>query len=190
MTLAKTAPATCADLEALPAHMVGEIVHGVLYAHPRPAPRQMRAAGRLGAELDGPFDRGNGGPVGWIILDEPELHLGGHVLVPDIAGWRIERLPDLPETAFIETAPDWVCEVLSPSTMQLDRVENLPLYGQLGVGHTWLLDPLARTLEVYALAQGKWLPAATFGGSDPVTASPFQAHTFPLDALWRWGSTG
>jgi hypothetical protein len=90
-------PATYADLEALPANMVGEILYGVLHAHPRPAPGHARASSRLGAELDGPFDRGRGGPGGWIILDEPELHLGPHVVVPDIAGWRRERLTPFPE---------------------------------------------------------------------------------------------
>jgi Uma2 family endonuclease len=182
--LATSKPATYADLEALPAHQVGEIVHGALYAHPRPAPRHARAAGELHGELRVPFDSGRGGPGGWIFLIEPELHLGPHVLVPDIAGWRAERLTPFPETAFIETPPDWVCEVLSASTARLDRVEKLPLYGAFGVGHAWYVDPIAKTLEVFALADGKWLIAATFSEAERVTAPPFEAHTFPLDVLW------
>ncbi|MDZ4842782.1 MAG: Uma2 family endonuclease [Hyphomicrobium aestuarii] len=184
MTQAIHRPATYADLEALPANLVGEIVNGTLHAQPRPAPRHSRAASRLGAELDGPFDRGRGGPGGWIFLDEPELHLGPHVIVPDIAGWRAERLSPFPEAAFIETPPDWVCEVLSPSTARLDRAEKLPIYGSCGVGHAWYVDPLAKTLEVFALTGGKWMIAATFKDADPVAAPPFDVHTFPLDVLW------
>lgn len=177
-------PATYADIEALPPNVVGQILFGVLHAHPRPAPRHARAASSLGVELGGPFDHGRGGPGGWIILDEPELHLGEHVVVPDIAGWRRERLPRLPDTAYIETAPDWVCEVLSPSTVRLDRTDKLTVYAAHGVAHAWYVDPAARTLEVLALTGGKWLIAATFKDADQVTAPPFEAHTFALDVLW------
>lgn len=178
-------PATYADLEALPANMVGQILFGVLHAHPRPAPRHARAATRLGAELDGPFDRGrDGGPGGWIIIDEPELHLGPHVVVPGIAGWRRERLPRLPETAYFETSPDWVCEVLSPSTSRIDRTDKPAIYAEYRVGHYWLVDPDALTLEVFELSGGRWMLHSTFKESDPVAAPPFSAHTFPLDVLW------
>ncbi len=176
--------ATYAELEALPDAMVGQILYGVLHAHPRPAPRHARASSRLGAELDGPFDRGRGGPGGWILLDEPELHLGEHVVVPDIAGWRRERLPMLPETAYFETPPDWVCEVLSPSTARLDRTEKLTIYALFALGHVWLVDPDARTLEIFARVETKWLLYATFKDNDAVSAPPFEAHTFQLDVLW------
>lgn len=176
--------ATYADLVALPANVVGEILFGSLYAHPRPAPRHARASSRLGAELDGPFDRGRGGPGGWIILDEPELHLGTHVVVPDIAGWRRETMPRLPDTAHISAPPDWVCEVLSPSTARLDRTDKLAVYAAFSVGHCWLVDPDAKTLEVFELREGRWTLAATFKDDDPVAASPFAAHTFLLDVLW------
>jgi Uma2 family endonuclease len=109
-------PATYADLEALPANQIGEIVRGVLYANPRPATLHARASSSLGGELYGPFDRGRGGPGGWIFLDEPELHFGEDVVVPDLAGWRRERLPELPQTTFLTLPPDWLCEVLSAST--------------------------------------------------------------------------
>lgn len=180
----KQSPATYAELCALPEHMVGEIVFGVLHAHPRPAPRHARASTRLGAELDGPFDRGRGGPGGWIILDEPELHFGEDVIVPDLAGWRRERMPRLPETAWFETAPDWVCEVLSPSTIRFDRSQKLIVYATAGVRHCWLVDPIARTLEAYALSDGKWLLLRTFADAEPIAIAPFEAHTFPLDVLW------
>ncbi len=177
-------PATYADIEALPANVVGEILFGVLHTHPRPAPRHTRATSRLGATLDGPFDRGTGGPGGWIILDEPELHLGPHVVVPDLAGWRRERLPKLPSTAYFETPPDWVCEVISPSTARVDRTDKLRIYAAHGVAHCWLIDPDVRTLEVLTLTGLNWLLAATFTDAESVAAPPFEAHTFALDVLW------
>ena len=181
----KPLPATYADLEALPSNMVGEIVFGALYAHPRPAPRHAVSAMVLGTQIDGPFGRGrSGGPGGWIFMVEPELHFGPHVVVPDIAGWKVERLTPFPETAFIETPPDWLAEILSPSTQALDRTDKLAVYAEFGVGHCWYVDPLARTLEVFALTGKKWLLAATFKDADPVTAPPFEVHTFPLDVLW------
>lgn len=180
----KSPPATYADIEALPPHVVGEILFGSLYTHPRPTPRHARASSLLGAELTGPFDRARGGPGGWIILDEPELHLGPNIIVPDLAGWRRERMPKLPDKAFIEVAPDWVAEILSPSTQRVDRTDKLSIYAAFGVGHAWYVDPLARTLEVFALAGSKWLLAATFKDDDAVTAPPFEAHTFTLAALW------
>jgi Uma2 family endonuclease len=180
----KLRPATYADIEALPPNMVGQILFGVLHAHPRPAPRHSRASSMLGIELGGPFDLGRGGPGGWIILDEPELHLGPHVVVPDIAGWRRERLPRLPDTAYFETAPDWVCEVLSPSTQRIDRTDKLTVYAAFGVSHAWYVDPIARTLEVFELTSGRWTLAATFKDTDAVAAPPFATHTFALDVLW------
>ncbi|MCB1512107.1 MAG: Uma2 family endonuclease [Hyphomicrobiaceae bacterium] len=177
-------PPTYADLEALPDHMVGQILYGVLHAHPRPAPRHGVASNALGSEVTAPFQFGRGGPGGWLFIDEPELHLGPHVVVPDIAGWRRARLPRLPDTAYIETPPDWLCEVLSPSTARIDRTDKLAIYAEFGVGHCWYVDPDARTMEVFALTGGKWLLAATFKDDDAVAAPPFEVHTFSLSVLW------
>ena len=184
MPLTLPRPATYADIEALPPHVVGEIAFGTLHTHPRPTPRHARAMSRLGAALDGPFDRGLGGPGGWFFLDEPELHLGPHILVPDIAGWRRERLPKLPDTAYIETPPDWVCEVLSPATERFDRTDKLAIYATFGVEHCWYVDPIVRTLEVFARQGDQWLLVGTFKDADAITAPPFEAHTFALDLLW------
>lgn len=115
---------------------------------------------------------------------EPELHLGPHVVVPDLAGWKRERLTPFPETAYIETPPDWLCEVLSPSTQAIDRTDKLSVYAEFGVMHCWYVDPIARTLEVLALTGDKWMIAATFKDDDAVTAVPFEVHTFGLDGLW------
>jgi Uma2 family endonuclease len=181
----KIRPATYADIEALPGNMVGEIIFGVLHAHPRPAPRHAVAANQLGYEVSGLFGRrGVGGPGGWIFMVEPELHFGPHVVVPDIAGWRRERLTPFPETAYISTAPDWLAEVLSPSTQAIDRTDKLAVYAQYGVKHCWYVDPIARTLEVLESRDGKWLLMAACKNDDAVTAPPFEAHTFALDVLW------
>jgi Uma2 family endonuclease len=184
MAKPKPRSATYADIEALPPLVVGQIAFGVLHTHPRPVPRHSVAATSLGAALWTPFQRGVGGPGGWVFMDEPELHLGEHVLVPDIAGWRRERMPKLPDTAYVETPPDWVCEVLSPSTARFDRIEKLPIYAAVGVGHAWYVDPNLRTLEVFELNDGRMTLAATFKDADPVSAPPFDVHTFPLNLLW------
>lgn len=147
--------ATYEDLRHVPPPLVAEILYGQLHTHPRPAPHHALASSALGTRLFDPFGRGAGGPGGWWILDEPEIHLGKHVVVPDIAGWRRERLPTLPETAWLGVAPDWVCEVLSPATAQTDRSIKLPLYAGQGVGHCWLVDPLLRTLEACSLRGGQ-----------------------------------
>jgi Uma2 family endonuclease len=177
-------PATYADIEALPANVVGEIAFGVLHTHPRPTVGHGRASSRLGAILGGPFDIGQGGPGGWVLIVEPELHLGPHIVVPDIAGWRRERLDLTPEAPFVETAPDWACEVLSPSTQRFDRTDKLAIYAAFGVGHCWYVDPIARTLEVFARQGDKWLIVAVLKEADSVAAPPFESLSFPLDLLW------
>lgn len=177
-------PATYADIEALPANLVGQILNGVLHAHPRPAPRHGKASSVLGYEVMGPYQFGRGGPGGWMFIDEPELHLGPHVVVPDIAGWRCERLPRLPDTAFFETPPDWVCEVLSPSTARIDRTDKLAIYAAFEVGHCWLVDPDALTLEVLELRDGRWTLHSTYKEADVIAAPPFAEHSFALDILW------
>ncbi|MEL6747630.1 MAG: Uma2 family endonuclease [Pseudomonadota bacterium] len=184
--LAEHGLATYADIEALPSNMTGEIVRGVLHAHPRPLPRHAVASFRIAGQLDSPFQRGRGGPGGWIFMNEPELHLGHapEVLVPDLAGWRRETLPVIPQTVGITTPPNWVCEVLSPSTARLDRTIKLKVYADYGVGHAWYIDPDARTLEVFELVGQRWQLAATVAPGALVTAPPFEAHTFALDVLW------
>ncbi len=177
-------PAAYADLLDLPEHLVGEIIGGRLVTHPRPAPKHARAYSILGGKLIRHFDEGDGGPGGWWILDEPEIHIGADILVPDLAGWRRERLPALPQTAWFELTPDWVCEVLSPTTARVDRAEKLPLYARWGVGHAWLVDPDLRTLEAYANEAGRWVWLATLKDDDPVALPPFDAVTFSLAGLW------
>ncbi|WP_437820330.1 Uma2 family endonuclease [Sorangium sp. So ce1078] len=184
--------ATYADLEAVPPNKVAELVRGTLHVFPRPAPRHARASSRLGVKLGGPFDLGDGGPGGWTILVEPELHFPdpdapGEIdaLVPDLAGWRRERMPELPETAYFSLAPDWICEVLSPSTAAFDRDEKIPIYAREGVRHAWLLDPIARTLEVHVLGEDRrWGPAVVHRDAARVHVEPFDAIELDLSVLW------
>ena len=173
-----------ADLYDVPEHFVAEMFDGDLYASPRPAVPHARAASVLGAILLGPFDIGENGPGGWLFLDEPELHLGKDVLVPDLAGWRRERMPEMPEVVGVTLAPDWVCEVLSPSTAKLDREKKIKVYAREGVRHLWLVDPLKQALEVYGLEDGRWEPLATHTGQARVHAEPFTPLLLELSVLW------
>jgi len=179
---------TYADIEALPEHLVGEILGGELVVSPRPAIPHAKAASTLGMLLGMPYQLGVDGPGGWWILFEPELSLGVDrrfdPVVPDLAGWRVETMPTLPLAAQFKSVPDWVCEVTSPSSIRHDRVLKLPFYAQAGVRHVWLVDPLAKTLEVYRLVDGHWLVAASFGGDDVIRAEPFDGIDLPLKTLW------
>ena len=179
-----TRPATYQDVLDAPAHLVAEIIDGTLYTHPRPAPAHAVASSVLGGELGPPFHRGQGGPGGWWILDEPELHIGEDVVVPDLAGWRRERMPELPDTAYFALAPDWVCEVLSNSTRRIDLHEKRPIYAREGVPHLWLIDPADRALEAFELREGQWLLIASANDDEPVSIRPFDAITFSLGDLW------
>jgi Uma2 family endonuclease len=174
--------ATYDDLVRVPEHYVAEMFDGDLYVSPRPAAPHLRAATKLAAKLDGPFDFD--GPGGWILLAEPELHFRADVLVPDIAGWRHERLPSLTNEAYFTLAPDWVCEVLSPSTEALDRGMKLRIYAREGVAHAWLVDPLRQSLEILALESGVLAPIERHQGDENVRAQPFAALELDLRALW------
>src|SRR5262245_19205340 len=112
-------PASYADLAALPDNVVGEIIEGEVVTSPRPSFSHAAVATGLAAAVAPPFQYGDGGPGGWWILVEPELHLGDDVVVPDLGGWRRERLPDLAGVTHTEVVPDWICEILSPRTGQL-----------------------------------------------------------------------
>ncbi|MCY3980848.1 MAG: Uma2 family endonuclease [Alphaproteobacteria bacterium] len=172
------------DVLDAPAHMVAEVIDGALHTHPRPAPRHARATSSLGVKVGGPFDYDSKGPGGWWIIDEPELHLGEDILVPDLAGWRRERMPTYPETAWFGIAPDWVCEVLSPGTRRIDLYEKRPIYAREDVPYLWLVDPLERGLEAFELRDGQWVLIASLKDDDAVSVPPFEAISFSLADLW------
>ena len=184
MTAAARRLATYEDLLALPEHAIGELLDGELHVQPRPASPHALATSVLGVDLGAPFHRGRGGPGGWILIDEPELHLVRDVLVPDLAGWRRERMPEMPDVPFFTLAPDWVCEVLSASTSRTDRAKKRPIYAREGVRHLWLVDPDAHTLEIFRLDGEGYRLVTTFEGDEKVRAEPFDAIELELGALW------
>jgi len=176
--------ATYEELMAVPDHKVAEILDGELHVSPRPAPRHALASSRLGGDLIGPFDAGRGGPGGWWILDEPELHLADDVVVPDLAGWRRERMPAMPEEAYFTVAPDWVGETLSPSTEHIDRGKKLRIYAREDVRNLWLINPAPATLEAYRLEAGRWVLLVTDSGDVVARIEPFDAIEIDLKRLW------
>ncbi|HEY0140004.1 MAG TPA: Uma2 family endonuclease [Thermoanaerobaculia bacterium] len=177
-------PATYDDLLQVPDHMVAEIVNGELIVSPRPARPHARVSSILGARLASRFDDSDSGPGGWWIIDEPELHLGPDIFVPDIAGWRRERIPEFPDAGRCEIPPDWLCEIISPSTAALDRVYKLPLYARQGITYAWIVDPVARTIEAYRLEGYHYSLIAAVEGEEPARIEPFDAIELPLKALW------
>lgn len=176
--------ATYADLEAVPPHLVAEILFGNLITHPRPHKRHGGSAGALSALSTTAYQFGFGGPGGWVFVPEPELHLGPHVAVPDIAGWQRERMTEPEDQAFFEIAPDWVCEILSPGTEKYDKGDKRRIYATYGVNHLWFVDPRVKSLEVFAREDRNWLLTHTFFDDEEVCAPPFDALTFKLGLLW------
>lgn len=172
------------DIIAAPPEKIAELVDGDLYLSPRPSLRHSNAASVLGSILNAAFHRGVGGPGGWWILHEPELHLGSNVLVPDLAGWRRERLPELPDGVAAGCPPDWLCEVLSPSTERFDRLRKLPLYAEAGVDFLWLVDPRTTIVEIFRRFERSWVLLETHAGDEVIAAPPFEAVPFELRSLW------
>ena len=182
--------ATYEDLLKVPENMVAEILDGELYATPRPASPHANAASGIAGDVRGPFHRepdGPGQPGGWWILFEPELHLGPDVVVPDVAGWRRATMPVLQNVAAFTQAPDWACEVVSPTTAGADRGRKMRIYARESVGHLWLVDPLAKTLEVYRLQGTQWVVVSTHTGSERVRAEPFAAVELEIARWWLEG---
>lgn len=179
-------PASRADLDALPPTWRGEVIDGELYAFPRPSAPHALIETSIGGDLNGPFQRGRGGPGGWWILIEPGIQLlRAPEVAPDLAGWRRERLTSLPHTGSITIAPDWVCEILSTTTRSYDMLVKRPFYAEAGVGHLWYVDPEARTLAVSRLENGRWLELGMFGGEQIVRAEPFEVIEIPLEPWWE-----
>lgn len=176
--------ATFQDVLNAPSNLVAEVVAGTLHARPRPKNRHALASSGLLMKVGPPFTYGDGGPGGWVILFEPELHLGEDIIVPDIAGWRRETMSKNMDDAYFTQAPDWVCEMLSPSTRQFDQGNKRTVYARENVLHLWFVDPDSRTLEAFGLRRGQWTLLATLVDDDPVSMPPFDAISFPLDALW------
>lgn len=182
MVKAKSAGDLYAELEKLPEHLVGEVLGGELVVRPRPGPRHTMAMSRMGARIGSLFDQDDRGD--WWIFVEPELHLASDIVIPDLAGWRRERMPTLPKTAYFSLPPDWVCEILSESTASIDRSAKMPIYGREGVPYLWLVDPIIRTLEVFLLREAGWLLHSVHREDATVNAPPFEEASLRLSAWW------
>lgn len=174
------------DLFSVPENMIGEIIDGELIVTPRPSVKHVYAASTLGMKIGSPYQLGDGGgPGGWVILVEPEVKLAEDVVVPDLAGWKKERYPRSVETNWIAVSPDWVCEVLSPGTMRTDKIKKMPLYVRHNVGHIWLVDPVARMVEIFRLESGRWVVVAVYADHDRMRAEPFQEIEINLYDIWQ-----
>ncbi|MDR3568199.1 MAG: Uma2 family endonuclease [Syntrophobacteraceae bacterium] len=177
--------ATYEDLYTIAENMTGEIIDGELIVTPRPSRKHTLAASVLASEIIPPYYLGQGGgPGGWIIIVEPEIGLEEHTMVPDLAGWKKERFPVAEDHNWISVAPDWICEILSPNTFRTDKIKKMPIYAHHGVGHIWLIDPDAKTMDAFRLESGRWSLLASFSESDEVRVEPFQEIEISLEDLW------
>lgn len=176
--------ATYEDLLQVPENMIAELIEGELYASPRPAGPHTNAASGLGYTLGPAFHFGRGGPGGWWIFFAPEVHLGRNVLVPDLVGWRRERMPEIPRNHVFSIVPDWICEVTSPSSGRLDRLKKLPIYARGDVDYAWILDPEQQTLEAYRREDDRWILLGTYGEEPIVRVAPFEAIEIDLTLIW------
>ncbi len=177
--------ATYEDLYKIPDNQTGEIIDGQLIVTPRPSRKHVICATALGAAVTAPYQFGQGnGPGGWIFAIEPEIGLGEQIMVPDLAGWRRGRFPIEEDHNWISAVPDWVCEILSPGTFRTDKVKKMPIYAHHGVGHIWLVDPVAMTMDAFRLESGKWVLLGSFAENDKVRVEPFQQIQINLEVLW------
>lgn len=176
--------ATYQDLLRAPEDRIAELIDGELYTWPRPGGPHIVALSHLGMRLGPPFAFGEGGPGGWWILMEPEVHFGRNVTVPDLAGWRRERMPIPPEDQRFTITPDWICEISSPSTRRFDIHRKLPLYADHDVPYAWIVDPVVRTLQVFVLRDGHWSLETVHAGEEKVRAVPFEAVEIELASIW------
>ena len=184
--------ATYQDVLDAPENMVAQLIDGELYLHARPVDPHVRAGMKLcfqielryGGNLENDSEGEGDGSEEWAIMPEQELRLGKDVLVPDIAGWRVSKYPRNRANSFSEVVPNWVCEVLSPTTRNFDLGRKSDIYAREGVSHLWIVDPKARTLQASELSAGKWFPISTLSDSDRVSVPPFEKLNFSLSRLW------
>lgn len=164
--------------------MKGEIIEGVMYTMTRPRARHQDVGGSIHADVFNPFQRKRGGPGGWWILPEPGIELPNTPEIsPDVAGWRRDRLPELP-TGPLTVVPDWVCEVLSPTTRRHNLLIKKPYYARVGVPWHWLVDLEARALTVLKLVDHAWTEVGTFGDETEARLPPFDEVPLDISSWW------
>ncbi len=185
MTEAAKRKAVYEDLFSIPEEMTAEIISGELVITPRPSRKHTSASSSLGFLIGPAYQLGRGGPGGWVIILEPEIGLEGDILVPDLAGWKMERYPGDEPHNWISVVPDWVCEVISPNTLKRDRMLKMSIYAQNGVPYSWLIDPTMKTLDVFRLEGGEWVVAGLYAEDAAVRAEPFSEITINLSDIWR-----
>jgi Uma2 family endonuclease len=184
-TKPSTKPPTLADLDALPPGIVGEIIEGVLYTMTKPRMRHQLLGLEIGSDLLGPFGKGRGGPGGWWIVTEPGIELPNTPeIAPDLAGWRRERMPEMPVDEPIRVVPDWVCEILSKNTRRYDHVIKMPYYARVGVAYAWIVDLESRVLLAQRLESGSWRTIGTYSDETEARIEPFDA--VPLNVADWW----
>jgi Uma2 family endonuclease len=190
-TKPSTKPPTLADLDALPPGIVGEIIDGVLYTMTKPRMRHQRTTARICGKLSDPFDEGNGGPGGWWIVAEPGIELPNTPEIsPDVAGWRRERMPEMPGDEPIRVVPDWTCEILSKTTRRHDLEVKMPYYAKVGVAYHWLVDLEARVLTAYRLDFSEWRVIGTYSNETEARIPPFAAVPLNVASWWPPTLTG
>ena len=176
--------ATYEDVLKAPETKIAEILDGELFLSPMLAPRVGIVHMELLCAIGRPFDDARHGPGGWRIISKPEIHLGEHVVVPDLCGWRREDMPTIPDADYFSDPPGWVCELLAPPTERFDRSRKLRIYAEAGVPHAWLVKPSDRTLEVLRLRDGAWTIVGVWEDAAVVRAEPFEAIELELGRLW------
>jgi Uma2 family endonuclease len=176
---------TLAGIDALAPGIKGEIIEGVLYTMPRPRAPHQSMMGAVGTDLLDPFQRGDGGPGGWWIPPEPGIELPNTPeIAPAVAGWRRERLPALSNDEAITVVPDWVCEILSPTTEQHNLTVKKPYYAKVGVAHHWIVDLSMRTVIALRLESGRWREVGVYGDEREARIEPFAAVPLNVASWW------
>ena len=169
-----------------PAEKRYELIDGDLIEKAAPDFSHGSAQAGLIAHLHPWFHQRDGGdrPGGWWIASEVDVVLDDNGFRPDIAGWRRERVPEMPKTRPVRVRPDWICEIVSESNATTDTIKKLRRYHQAGVPHYWLLDPATRTLAVYRHAAEGYQSVLVAEAGETARAEPFEAIELRIAALF------